>query len=213
MMTHEGTHAWVSELEAQDYSATLTGNPFLFRESRMVLELLRQGQSPDAVRAAVVDGNLFQYRSTKSIPKRVNALLARLVGVPEPVAEFIRSAPTHEARLVLLLVLAVRDRLFRDFLQDLVAPLLASHDQKLSKAAVDRFIDRKAEVSPKVASWSLGARTKLRTVFVAALIEAGLARAHGRDVFVQTPVLTPATTELIEAWFPPTYCVLLKGAL
>lgn len=202
---------WVSAAEAEDYSATLTGNPFLYRETRLVIDLLHQGVGPDGIRSAIIDGNLFQYRSIKSIAKRVNALIARLAGVPIAVSEFVRSAPVNDARLVLLLVLAVRDRLFREFMQEAVAPVLSSHDPTLSRAAIGRFFDSKAQVSPKVASWGPSARTKLRTVYVGALAEAGIVLTQDRVVRVQRSILTPATSEYINMRFPREYQMMLRG--
>jgi hypothetical protein len=205
-------HDWVRAAEAEDYSATLTGNPFMFREARILLELLLSGATVADARTKITDGNLFQYRSVKSITKRVNALASRLEGVPRTLLDFIRSAPVGEARLVLLIVLAVRDRLFREFLQEVVVPLMYSHDTNLSRAAVDRFFDAKAAVSPKVASWGPQARTKLRTVFVGALTEVGVALSHEREVKVRRPVLSPATRDVVQAWFPPSYQSLIGGS-
>ncbi len=93
MMTQDRSHAWISEGEAQDYSATLTGNPFLFRETKILLGLLHGGTPVDQAAQQIIDGNLFQYRSAKSLPKRVNALISRFAGVPSEVRTFIVEAP------------------------------------------------------------------------------------------------------------------------
>lgn len=211
MMTQDRSHAWVSETEAQDYSATLTGNPFLFRETKMLLGLLRDGMTVDQAAQQIIDGNLFQYRSAKSLPKRVNALISRFAGVPSEVRTFIVEAPQNEARVVLILVLSVRDRLFREFLQELVLPAAGSHDPIITRAAAERFFEAKAMISPKVAGWSPEARTKLRTVFMAALVESGLVVLHGRDHVVRLPVLSPETQDVVRRYFPPQYQFLLGG--
>lgn len=211
MMTQDRSHAWISEAEAQDYSATLTGNPFLFRETKMLLGLLRDGMTVDQAAQQIIEGNLFQYRSAKSLPKRVNALISRFAGVPSEVRTFIVEAPQNDARVVLILVLSVRDRLFREFLQELVLPVAGSHDPTITRAAAERFFEAKAMLSPKVAGWSSEARTKLRTVFVAALVESGLLVLKGREHIVRIPVPAPATRELVRVAFPPYYQLMLGG--
>lgn len=211
MMTKDRSHAWVSEAEAQDYSATLTGNPFLFRETKMLLGLLRDGMPVDQAAQHIVEVNLFQYRSAKSLPKRVNALISRFAGVPSAVRTFIVEAPQNDARVVLILVLSVRDRLFREFLQELVLPAATSHDPMITRAAAERFFEAKAMISPKVAGWSPEARTKLRTVFIAAMVEAGLLVPKGREHVVRLPVLSPETQDLVRSNFPPHYQFLLGG--
>ena len=72
-------------------------------------------------------------------------------------------------------------------------------------------VEAKAMISPKVAGWSTEARTKLRTVFVAANVEAGLLVPKGREHVVRLPVLSPETRDLVRSNFPPSYQFLLGG--
>ena len=209
-MKSEGSYSWVIQSEADQYSAKMTGNPFMFRETRILCGLIMDGIDREQIVSDVTKKNLFQYRSSKSIPKRVNALLSRLSGVPIQIVQFVSSSPIDEARLVLLLLNAVHDRLFREFLMELVMPLSSSYDPKLSRATIERFFELKTLVSPKVAGWSTKTRTKLRAVYESGLTVVGILKDNKRLTYIQRPVLTPTTNEFISVWFPPEYRMIFQ---
>lgn len=196
--------SWIEDARSEEYSATMTGNPFLFRESRLLADLLAKGMSTEDARSHIAEGNLFQYRSTKSVPKRVNALARRLGDIPEDVLRFLSQAPLTEARLVNLLMIAVKDRLYREFLLEEIVPAYDA-GVTLSPLHIERFLEAKAALSPKVASWKQAARTKLRTVWTSSLTEAGLL---DRGLTVHRPVPSPETVDLVRTFFTKPYQVI-----
>lgn len=199
---------WVSGAEADQYSAALTGNPLLFHESRIVAGLLESDLKPEDLRHQIIDQNLFGYRSTKSVPKRVSTLTRRLEPIPAEVRTFIATAPPGEARKVLLLVLAVRDRLFREFVQEYVVPKFVFHDEEVTDFDFRRFFEIKGEADPRVADRADTVKKKLKAVISAALAGAGLLSTR-KPRRVIKPALDPETAELVRTFFPPEYCRIL----
>ena len=59
------------------YIASLTREPFLFYEMRSTAKLMAEGNSDDAIVKEIVEQNLFQYPTEKSIPLLANYMMQR----------------------------------------------------------------------------------------------------------------------------------------
>ena len=55
------------------YIASLTREPFLFYEMRSTAKLMTEGNSDDAIVKEIVEQNLFQYPTEKSITRMAKA--------------------------------------------------------------------------------------------------------------------------------------------
>ena len=208
-MEHQGTE-WLLEAEDNTYSARMTGNPFLFPETRVLLAACHQGISDDSLVQHILDTNAFQYRSSKSISKRVRGLLVRYTPVPLDIRTFISEAPASEARKIALLVLAVRDRLLREFLEDVVVEKMRFPDPQVTFLDFKKFFLRKAEVDDDVANWTDGALNKLRSVYTGTLTDVGIF-SNLRERMVRPVILEPETRELVIHRFTPKYLRFLEG--
>lgn len=60
------------------YIASLTREPFLFYEMRSTAKLMAEGNSNDAIVKEIVEQNLFQYPTEKSITRMAKACIKRL---------------------------------------------------------------------------------------------------------------------------------------
>ena len=60
------------------YNASLTREPFLFYEMRSTAKLMSEGISDDAIVKEIVEQNLFQYPTEKSITRMAKACIKRL---------------------------------------------------------------------------------------------------------------------------------------
>lgn len=170
------------------YSATLTGNPFLFFETRLIAGCILQGQDKQAIASAVLQENLFQYRSTKSIQKRVNAILRRLEDLDKSILERLTTDATENGKLIVLLIIARSDLLFREFLVEVVQEKLRGSAERLSDGDLNRFFETKAEISPIVAGWTESAVKKLRQIYVNIMINSGLLKDRA-DRRLQRPII------------------------
>ena len=61
------------------YIASLTREPFLFYEMRSTAKLMAEGNSNDAIVKEIVEQNLFQYPTEKSITRMAKACIKRLL--------------------------------------------------------------------------------------------------------------------------------------
>ena len=65
------------------YIASLTREPFLFYEMRSTAKLMVEGISNDAIVKEIVEQNLFQYPTEKSITRMAKACIKRLHALEE----------------------------------------------------------------------------------------------------------------------------------
>ena len=77
------------------YIASLTREPFLFYEMRSTAKLMVEGISDDAIVKEIVEQNLFQYPTEKSITRMAKACIKRLQALEDDsLVSAIASQPT-----------------------------------------------------------------------------------------------------------------------
>ena len=66
-----------NKLQNQIHSARLTGNQFLYNEFKIVCKLIASGLNKKEAAEKIINENLFEYRSLKSISKHISAVWER----------------------------------------------------------------------------------------------------------------------------------------
>ena len=83
------------------YIASLTREPFLFYEMRSTAKLMNEGLSDEAIVKEIVEQNLFQYPTEKSITRMAKACIKRLRALEdESLISAITSQPTEVAKQI-----------------------------------------------------------------------------------------------------------------
>ena len=128
------------------YIASLTREPFLFYEMRSTAKLMVEGISNDAIVKEIVEQNLFQYPTEKSITRMAKACIKRLHALEDDsLVSAIASQPTDVAKQVCLYA--------------------------LMKIDLNTFFMRLQEQNDTVASWSDSTITKLKQIIARVLVE------------------------------------------
>ena len=98
------------------YIASLTREPFLFYEMRSTAKLMAEGNSDDAIVKEIVEQNLFQYPTEKSITRMAKACIKRLHALEDDsLVSAIASQPTDVAKQICLY--ADIEKWYADFLK------------------------------------------------------------------------------------------------
>ena len=85
------------------YIASLTREPFLFYEMRSTAKLMAEGNSDDTIVKEIVEQNLFQYPTEKSITRMAKACIKRLHTLEDDsLVSAIASQPTAVAKQICL---------------------------------------------------------------------------------------------------------------
>ncbi len=161
-------------MEEKEYSASLTGEPLQFYESKVVAELMLKNLNFEEIKSKIYDENLFNYKTKKSIYKRVASVYKRLKDLDDFLIEFLVEGTSSNARVIVLYSIMQTNRLFYEFMMEVVRIKFLKMDYVLSKRDLNRFFDNKKEQSEKIASLHEYTISKLQQVFLKILKEAKL---------------------------------------
>ncbi|HBW37712.1 MAG TPA: DUF1819 domain-containing protein [Desulfosporosinus sp.] len=163
-----------SDAVVPQYFANLTGEPFLYVELKQVAKLTLAGLSSVEISAKIIDENLFQYATNKSLDKLLSATLKRVAVLDEILLNLLVQGSLHTSKLVALIAIMKTNRLFLEFIEEVYLEKVRLGEQELEPKDFCIFFNNKAEQSLKVAGWQESTLKKLSQVYSIILFEAGL---------------------------------------
>ena len=154
------------------YVASLTREPFLFYEMRSTAKLMAAGISEEVIVKEIVEQNLFQYPTEKSITRMAKACIKRLHALEEEsLITMIASQPTDVAKQVCLYAMMKQSRLVWEFMLTVIGEKYRLRDMSFGKIDLNTFFMRLQEQNDTVASWSDTTITKLKQIIARVLVE------------------------------------------
>lgn len=154
------------------YVASLTREPFLFYEMRSTAKLMAAGLSEEAIVKEIVEQNLFQYPTEKSITRMAKACIKRLHALEdESLIAMIASQPTDMAKQICLYAMMKQSRLIWEFMLTVIGEKYRLRDMSFGKIDLNTFFMRLQEQNDTVASWSDTTITKLKQIIARVLVE------------------------------------------
>ena len=154
------------------YVASLTREPFLFYEMRSTAKLMAAGLSEEAIVKEIVEQNLFQYPTEKSITRMAKACIKRLHALEdESLIAMIASQPTDVAKQICLYAMMKQSRLIWEFMLIVIGEKYRLRDMSFGKIDLNTFFMRLQEQNDTVASWSDTTITKLKQIIARVLVE------------------------------------------
>ena len=163
------------------YIASLTREPFLFYEMRSTAKLMVEGISNDAIVKEIVEQNLFQYPTEKSITRMAKACIKRLHALEDDsLVSAIASQPTDVAKQICLYALMKQSRLAWEFMVTVIGEKYRLRDTSFGKIDLNTFFMRLQEQNDTVASWSDTTITKLKQI-IARVMESNITETYDLD--------------------------------
>ena len=154
------------------YSATITREQFLFYEMRTTAKLVCEGFDHDAVVEQIVQDNLFQYPTEKSVRKIAVACLRRLEAMDDPkLVGAIAEQPSNVSKQICLYAMMRQNRLVQDFMVTVIGEKYRRLDSSFGKIDLNVFFQRLQEQDDWVATWSENTITKLKQVLQKLLVD------------------------------------------
>ena len=153
-------------------SAQITREHFLFYEMRTTARLMREGLKDDEVIDRIVEDNLFQYPTEKSIRQMARTCVSRLSGLgDESLVEAVASQPSETAKQVCMYAMMKQYRLVWDFMITVIGEKYRMQDFSFSQMDVNVFFMQLQEQDDYVAGWSETTLKKIRQVLIRVLAE------------------------------------------
>ena len=153
-------------------SAQITREHFLFYEMRTTARLIREGLKDDEVIDRIVEDNLFQYPTEKSIRQMARTCVSRLSGLGDKgLVEAVASQPSETAKQVCMYAMMKQYRLVWDFMITVIGEKYRMQDFSFSQMDVNVFFIQLQEQDDYVAGWSETTLKKIRQVLIRVLAE------------------------------------------
>lgn len=169
----EGFGTMTKELE---YSATLTGASFCLYELKQVLKLKERGLSDAEIKKKVIEDNIFEYQVTSSLKRIVPSVIRRANALDDTLRTLFLNSPLEVGKILNLYAIMKTDKLFFEFINEVIREKLEANDYLLEKKDLNIFFITKAEQNEKMAKWTELTVNKLKQVYMKLLYEAGLVR-------------------------------------
>ncbi len=154
------------------YNASITREPFLFYEMRLTARLLSEGFTEEEVITRIVEDNLFQYPTERSIRRMAKACVRRLTGMNDgDLINAIATKPQDVSRQICLYAMMKEHRLISDFMLTVIGEKYRTQNMSFGKIDVNTFFLRLQEQDNAVATWSEQTIQKLGQVIVRILVD------------------------------------------
>ena len=158
--------------KASPYSAVITREQFLFYEVRTTAGLVCEGLSNKDVISKIVESNLFQYPTERSLKKMAETCLQRLAALEDnTLVQAIVSQPSSVSKQICLYAMMRQYRLVWDFMLTVVGAKYKLLDTSFAKKDLNIFFMRLQEQDDGVATWSDSTINKSKQVLNRVLVE------------------------------------------
>jgi hypothetical protein len=133
---------------------------------------MQEGLPEEQVIEQIVQENLFQYPTEKSVRRMAKACVRRLNTLGDEVLiEAISARPSEEAKQVCMYAMMKQYRLIWDFMITVIGEKYRIQDFSFSRMDVNVFFMQLQEQDDYVAGWSENTVMKIKQVIVKMLIE------------------------------------------
>lgn len=154
------------------YNGSLTREQFLFYEMRTTARLMTEGLSDDEVVLRIVEDNLFQYPTERSVKKMARVCIGRLKAMEDDsLVQAVANQASDVAKQICLYAIMKYSRLVYEFMVTVIGAKYSSKDYSFGKIDLNVFFMRLQEQDDDVASWSDSTIQKIKQVITRMLIE------------------------------------------
>ena len=153
-------------------SGQITREQFLFYEMRTTAKLMEEDLDENEIIQRIVDDNLFQYPTEKSIQQMAKTCINRLKGMDdESLITAIATQPTDTSKQICMYAMMKQYRLIWDFMITVIGEKYRMQNFSFSKMDVNVFFMQLQEQDDYVAGWSDSTVSKIRQVIIKILVD------------------------------------------
>ncbi len=197
---------------ANQYSARLTGNQFLYNEFKVACSLINQGFNKKDATQKIINENLFEYRSLKSIGKHITAVWERAEYLNEFLMDKVLNQTNEIGRLINFYAILKYDLLFLEFIEEVVSEKFYMNQLELTRADISNFFSVKAEQSEIVASFKEATLKRLRLAYFEILQGAGYIIKNDSKMELNKPTAIYQVSDWLENIGEKRYAKAILGA-
>ncbi|GAB2497459.1 hypothetical protein GCM10008929_18060 [Alkalibacterium psychrotolerans] len=181
------------------YSTTLNTRPFLYREARMVAELINQGTSNEEIKERVIEDNLFQLTSKDRRSRFLTVIKKRLDNLDDFLTENFLVSDSSTSKAILLYAIIKSDTLFYEWMREIVWDKWLTLDDEVTKLDTISFIESKVEQNETIAKWKVETRERLVNAYHRALVDAEYASYFETKILLQRPIISSQVEQYLKS--------------
>ncbi len=157
-----------------NYTSSLTSEPFLYEETKIVVELRLQGYSNEEIREKIIKDNVWAYKSMKQATRLIPVVLRRIIFLDDNMADVLVNGNEQDGKMIALNLVIKNNLLFSEFIKAVYVSKAESNKEVITKADITDFFEKKRQESSIVAKWKPYVFRKLGQVYINILYNTGL---------------------------------------
>ena len=170
-------------------SGQITREQFLFYEMRTTAKLMQERLDDSEIIDRIVEENLFQYPTEKSIRQMAKTCINRLrVLQDESLIEAVATRTFETAKQICMYAMMKQYRLIWDFMITVIGAKYREQDFSYGKIDLNVFFMRIQEQDDEVAGWSTSTINKIKQV---------INRILGENEYIDSPRATTLNPVMI----------------
>ena len=197
----------------EDYSAKLTGESFLYNETKIIGRYLLDGENAQDLKIRNLEENLIKYEKIASI-KRVNSPIFKRLGVmsAEMLEEFVCS-DIETSKCILLYSIMKTDRLVREFIFEVYKDKMYMKKEYIEKFDIDNWYEEKCILSQTLRERTESTTAKLKQVLMKIMQDSGLVIKEKNKFKIVQPLLKEKFISMLDKNGDMEYAKAIGGLL
>lgn len=154
------------------YGGMITREQFCFFETRTVARLICEGKSEQEIVQEVVENNLFQYPTERSLVSISKACYKRMMSLEDvDLVNIVAYQPMEVSKQVCLYAMMKTYPIVWDFMVQVIGEKYRVFDMSFGQIDLNEFFMRAKDNNEEVAEWSEATVTKIKQVLRKMLVE------------------------------------------
>lgn len=181
----------------EEYKASLTGEPFLYNETKTIGKYLLDGENSLQLRKRNVKENLIQYKQPKSISRVNSAIFKRLTILDKEQLNFLVNEELQQSKYMLIYSIMKTDNIVKDFIREVYYDKLLMNDTTIQQYEVEKWFNNKCDISEFLNSRSESTKYKLKQVLMQIMNASGLVKREKNTFYINRPLLSDEFIKLL----------------
>lgn len=146
------------------YNANLTWEPYLWYEMKVVAGMLASWLSESSIKDEIIDNNLFQYKTLKSVPKRLSCIKRRLKWLDSYLLDKLSGWSGEESSIISLFAIYQDSVLVRDFIDEFIQERYNLKQYMINDWDIMSYFNSKSREHIEINNWSENTLKKIRQI-------------------------------------------------
>ena len=181
----------------EDYSARLTGEPFLYNETKILARYLADGEDAESLRKRNLEENLIMHKTKSSITRVNSGIFIRLQAMDPEILDAFLNEDSDTSKLILVYIIMKTNKLVSDFINEVYKDKILLGTNVIYNYDINGWLKEKCDNSPTLSKCTDNTKYKLRQVLIKILKDSGLVKQNKDCYQIIQPILSEEFINLL----------------